>query len=51
VIAVDRPCGTGFGAATPRIAQDPAADELPGRDPLALLVGMLLEHDVRRRSS
>jgi uncharacterized HhH-GPD family protein len=26
-----------------RIAQDPAADELLGRDPLALLVGMLLD--------
>ncbi len=28
---------------TLRIAQDPAADELLGRDPLALLVGMLLD--------
>lgn len=26
-----------------RIAQDPAADELLGRDPLALLIGMLLD--------
>jgi hypothetical protein len=34
-----------------RIAQDPAADELLGRDPLALLVGMLLDHHVRERSS
>jgi hypothetical protein len=25
------------------IAQDPAADELLGRDPLALVVGMLLD--------
>ncbi len=28
---------------TLRIAQDPAADELLGRDPLALLIGMLLD--------
>ncbi len=28
---------------TVRIAQDPAADELLGRDPLALLIGMLLD--------
>jgi uncharacterized HhH-GPD family protein len=28
---------------TIRIAQDPAADELLGRDPLALLIGMLLD--------
>jgi hypothetical protein len=26
-----------------RIAQDPAADEMLGRDPLALVVGMLLD--------
>ncbi|MGZ4508777.1 MAG: hypothetical protein ACXVX0_16145 [Blastococcus sp.] len=25
------------------IAQDPAADEMLGRDPLALLIGMLLD--------
>jgi hypothetical protein len=51
VIAVGRPCGTIPGLATLRIAQDPAADELPGRDPLALLVGMLLDQHMRRRSS
>jgi hypothetical protein len=28
---------------TVTIAQDPAADELLGRDPLALLLGMLLD--------
>jgi hypothetical protein len=28
---------------TLRIAQDPAADDLLGRDPLALLIGMLLD--------
>jgi hypothetical protein len=34
-----------------RIAQDPAADELLGRDPLALLIGMLLDQHMRQRSS
>ena len=34
-----------------RIAQDAAADELLGRDPLALLVGMLLDQHMRQRSS
>jgi hypothetical protein len=34
-----------------RIAQDDAADELLGRDPLALLIGMLLDQHVRQRSS
>ncbi|MGY2079321.1 hypothetical protein [Modestobacter sp. SYSU DS0657] len=33
------------------IAQDPAADELLGRDPLALLLGMLFDQQMRRRSS
>ncbi|HEY0561191.1 MAG TPA: hypothetical protein VGD03_12945 [Frankiaceae bacterium] len=33
------------------IAQDDAADELLGRDPLALLVGMLLDQQMRQRSS
>ena len=28
---------------TLRLTQDPAADELLGRDPLALLIGMLLD--------
>ncbi|TQN42285.1 hypothetical protein FHU33_1680 [Blastococcus colisei] len=34
-----------------RIAQDDAADDRLGRDPLALLIGMLLDQHVRRRSS
>jgi hypothetical protein len=34
-----------------RIAQDPAADELLGRDPLALLIGMLLGQQLRERSA
>ena len=34
-----------------RIAQDLPADELLGRDPLALLLGMLLDPHVRRSSS
>ena len=36
---------------TLRIAQDPAADELLGRDPLALLIGMLLDQHMCQRSS
>ena len=36
-------CGTLRGVPELRIAQDPAADELLGRDPLALLIGMLLD--------
>jgi hypothetical protein len=36
--------------AEPLPAQDDA-DELLGRDPLALLIGMLLERHMRRRSS
>jgi hypothetical protein len=36
---------------TLRIAQDDAADELLGRDPLALVLGMLLDQHLRRRSS
>jgi hypothetical protein len=35
---------------TLRIAQDDAADDLLGRDPLALLIGMLRDHHVRQRS-
>jgi hypothetical protein len=35
---------------TLRIAQDPAADELLGRDPLVLLIGMLLDQHMRQRS-
>ncbi len=34
-----------------RIAQNPAADELLGRDPLALLIGMLLDQHMRQRST
>jgi hypothetical protein len=33
------------------IAQDPAADEGLGRDPLALLIGMLLDQHMRPRST
>jgi hypothetical protein len=33
---------------TLRIAQDDAADELLSRDPLALLIGMLLDQQVSR---
>jgi hypothetical protein len=36
---------------TLRIAQDDAADEMLGRDPLALVLGMLFDQNVRRRSS
>jgi hypothetical protein len=35
---------------TVTIAQDPAVDELLGRDPLALPIGMLLDQHMRRRS-
>lgn len=35
-----------FGAATIRLAQQPEADELLGRSPLAALVGMLLDQQV-----
>jgi hypothetical protein len=38
------------GVLTLRIAQDPAADDLLSRDPLALLIGMLLDQHMRRRS-
>jgi len=43
--------GTISGVPQLRIAQDPAADELLGRDPLALLIGMLLDQHMRQRSS
>jgi hypothetical protein len=33
------------------LSQDAAADELLGRDPLALLIGMLLDQHMRQRSS
>jgi hypothetical protein len=34
-----------------RIAQDDAADDLLGRDPLVLLLGMLLDQHVRQPSN
>ena len=46
-----RPVRHTAGVPLLRIAQDPAADELLGRDPLALLLGMLLDQHVLRRSS
>jgi hypothetical protein len=46
-----RPCGTMLGVPTLRIAQDPAADGLLSRDPLALLIGMLLDQHMRQGSS
>jgi hypothetical protein len=49
-IALGWPCGTICGVPTLTIAQDPAADELLGRDPLALLIGMLLDQHMRQRS-
>jgi hypothetical protein len=36
---------------TLRIAQDDAADDLLGRDLLALLIAMLLDQHMRQRSS
>jgi uncharacterized HhH-GPD family protein len=42
-IALGWPYGTISRVPTLRIAQDPAADELLGRDPLALVVGMMLD--------
>ena len=41
-------CGTISGVPDLHIAQDPAADDLLGRDPLALLIGMLLDQQVSR---
>jgi len=43
--------GTTSGAPTLRTTQDDASDQLLGRDPLALLLGMLFDQHVRRRSS
>jgi uncharacterized HhH-GPD family protein len=43
VIALRSSYGTICPVPTLRIAQDPTADELLGRDPLALLIGMLLD--------
>jgi hypothetical protein len=36
---------------TLRLTQDAAADELLGRDPLALLLWMLLDQHLRQRSN
>jgi len=46
-----RTCGRIAQATTVAIALDPAADELLSRDPLALVIGMLLEQDICARSS
>jgi uncharacterized HhH-GPD family protein len=43
VVAPGSPYGTISDVPTLRIAQDAAADELLSRDPLALLIGMLLD--------
>jgi len=51
VIATGSFYGTISGMPDLRIAQDDAADELLGRDPLALLIGMLLDQHMRQRSS
>jgi hypothetical protein len=51
VTAPGSPCGTICGVPTLHIAQDDAADELLGRDPLALVLGMLLDQHMRQRSS
>jgi hypothetical protein len=51
MIAAGPPYGTISGVPTLRIAQDDAADELLSRDPLALLIGMLLDQHLRQRSS
>jgi hypothetical protein len=39
------------GRADPSPRQDAAVDEMLGRDPLALLIGMLLDQHMRQRSS
>jgi hypothetical protein len=48
VIAPGPGYGTISGVPTLRIAQDDAADELLSRDPLALLIGMLLDQHMSR---
>ena len=54
-VSSSRPVRGGVGqdgrVPTLRIAQDDAADELLGRDPLGLLIGTLLDQHTRRRSS
>jgi hypothetical protein len=42
-----RESGRISGVPTLHLSQDDAADELLGRDPLALLIGMLLDRHVR----
>jgi hypothetical protein len=49
--APDRRSSRIYRVPTVTIAQVPAADELLGRDPLALLLAMLLDQHMRRRSS
>jgi hypothetical protein len=44
-------CGGIASVPTLRVTQDPAADDLLGRDPLALLLGMLFDQHMRPRSS
>jgi hypothetical protein len=44
-------CGMTAQVPTLTLAQDPRADELLGRDRLALPIGMLLDQRMRRRSS
>jgi hypothetical protein len=46
--APDRRSGRIYRVPTVTIAQDPAADELLGRDPLALLLAMLLDQQFPR---
>jgi hypothetical protein len=43
--------GTTSGLPAIRTEQDEAADELLSRDPLALLIGMLPDPHMRRRST
>jgi hypothetical protein len=50
-IAQESSYGTILGVPTLCIAQDVTADELLSRDPLALLVGMLLDQHLSQRSS
>ena len=41
-------CGTTSGVPTLTLTQDPRADDLLGRDPLALLLGMLFDQQFPR---
>jgi hypothetical protein len=47
----DRDTAPSSGVPTIRIARDDAADDLLGRNPLALLIGMLLDQHMRQRGS